>query len=148
MERFEAKYEKNPNGCWLWTACRNTPGYGSFKFEGHMWRAHRFSYELNVGSIPEGIHVLHKCDVPACVNPDHLFLGTHNDNMADKVKKNRQAKGMKNEGEKNGSAKLTPNKVLAIKSDTRFHRVIAADYGVSSVAISNIKSGKSWAHLE
>lgn len=145
LERFEAKYTPEPNtGCWLWTACLSTDGYGQFRFEGRNHSTHRFSYKLYVGPIPKGLFVLHKCDVKLCVNPDHLFLGTHTDNMTDMVSKGRNAERT---GEKNGKAKLTPTEVLAIRTDTRFQRVIAAEYGVRQAAISKIKLGKTWAHI-
>lgn len=85
------------------------------------------------------MQVLHKCDTPACVRPDHLFLGTNDDNMAD-----RQAKGRQSRGEKHGSAKLTAIQVAAIRQDRRHCTVVAADYGVHDRAIRSIWNGESW----
>lgn len=86
-QRFDAKWTPEPNtGCWLWSEGTDWAGYGYFRHAGELL-AHRCSYVLHSGPIPTGLHVLHKCDVPACVNPEHLFLGTHQDNMTDcKVK--------------------------------------------------------------
>jgi hypothetical protein len=84
---FERKILKQPNGCWLWNGALNKDGYGVFgiKAEG----AHRASYKMYKGEIPKGILVCHKCDIPRCVNPDHLFLGTQLDNIRDAQSKNR-----------------------------------------------------------
>jgi hypothetical protein len=79
--RFEAKYRKNVNGCWIWQKYKDKDGYGQFKFNGVAWRAHRFSYELYVGPIPEGMDLDHTCHIRRCVNPEHLEPVTHEDNM-------------------------------------------------------------------
>ena len=82
--------------CWLWTGAREEKGYGHFAVNGRPVRAHRFSYEMLVWPIPDGLFVLHRCDQPGCVNPDHLFLGTTDDNMLDMVLKGRSAHGERN----------------------------------------------------
>ncbi len=89
QERFESKYVKAPSGCWLWQACKDSDGYGYLQVAGKSLGAHRVSWKLINGSVPEGLYVLHSCDTPSCVNPDHLFVGTNTDNMRDKVKKGR-----------------------------------------------------------
>ena len=83
-ERFEEKYIPEPNsGCWLWLAALDTSGYGKFNMAGRILGAHRVSWELHQGSIPEGKNVLHTCDIPSCVNPNHLYIGTQKDNAKD-----------------------------------------------------------------
>ena len=93
LQRFEAKFERIPfSGCWIWTAgIFEKRGYGAFAHPEQL--AHRVAWTFYRGTIPEGAHVLHSCDTPACVNPDHLFLGDQVANMSDKVRKGRQAKG-------------------------------------------------------
>ena len=89
-ERFHEKYERIPFGaCWIWTAALDTDGYGMIAVGNTPKPAHRIAWMLNNGPIPEGRHVLHTCDNPCCVNPNHLFLGTHSDNMKDASKKGR-----------------------------------------------------------
>lgn len=121
-ERFWEKVDKNGpihqyrpelGRCWLWTHCHDEAGYGRIQEAGKgskLLRSNCASYELHNGPIPAGLQILHNCDNPPCVNPAHLFLGTHQDNMDDKRKRGRQAKG-----EKNGWAKLTEEQVTEIR---------------------------------
>lgn len=88
--RFFRLVNKNgQGGCWLWTGCTYNHGYGSFLWDGRMQAASRVSWQMHNGPIPAGQHVLHRCDIPLCVNPGHLFLGTHEQNMADMRRKGR-----------------------------------------------------------
>lgn len=87
--RFMDKFEVRENGCWEWTKKTNRGGYGEFKVRGKTVRAHRWAYATFVEPIPEDLHVLHHCDNPPCVNPSHLFTGTHGDNMRDMFAKGR-----------------------------------------------------------
>lgn len=95
-DRFWRKVRRDqPTGCWEWLAATNSDGYGHFFYEGSVIGAHRVSWMLHHGAIPEGALVCHHCDNPRCVNPAHLFLGTHQDNATDKVVKGRHAWGNK-----------------------------------------------------
>jgi len=96
IDRFWNKVDRtsNPNCCWEWTANKLKQRYGRFSIGKKHILAHRFSYELHYGKIPDGLDVLHTCDNPPCVNPNHLYLGTQQDNANDMVAKNRQAKGI------------------------------------------------------
>ena len=145
-ERFEEKYIPEPNsGCWIWTAFTDRHGYGKFIVAGQMKLAHRVSWEIENGSIPENQCVLHRCDTPCCVNPSHLFIGTHRDNMRDMANKGRCYDGR---GEKNSNAKFTDDDVLSIRADDRSQTIIAKDYGVGQTAIGKIKRGERWAHIK
>lgn len=145
--RFEDKYMTEPmSGCWIWVGTINNKGYGLFRFRGKTTSAHRVSFLLHVGNIPSDIFVCHKCDVPSCVNPEHLFLGTHADNMLDMVRKGRVDRTKKASGERCGQARLTSKQAQEIFStdlrttDTK----LSVKYGVSRAAIWQIRSGKSW----
>jgi hypothetical protein len=93
-ERIECKSIPEPNnGCWLWTSFYDPQGYGRIQYRGECCKAPRLSYEAFKGPIPKGLHVLHTCDVRACVNPEHLWLGTNQDNINDKMRKGRYSNG-------------------------------------------------------
>ncbi len=147
-ERFESKYIPEPNsGCWIWTAYVNCDGYGRIAREGSrmgMELAHRVSWGLHRGSIPNGLQVLHRCDNPPCVNPDHLFLGDVSANMKDAVKKGRK---IMPRGEKNYNATLTESQALEIKYSKVTNRKLAEKYGVTYGMIGHIKNGRAWKHL-
>jgi hypothetical protein len=100
------------------------------------------AYELVHGEIPDGVHVLHRCDNPSCVNPKHLFLGTHQDNMRDMSEKGRASRG-----EKNANAKLSQEQVLEIKASAVSSRKLAPLYAVSDRQIRSIRSGQWWKHV-
>ncbi len=143
--RFLEKVRKTPD-CWEWTASDNGHGYGQFYLNGTPVGAHRAAYEFFIGSIPDGLMVLHSCDNPACVNPAHLFAGTAADNSHDMVTKKRG-----NTGEWNrGGGKLKESDIPEIRR--RRHAgerlaEIAADYGVSDSMISMIASRRKWAYV-
>lgn len=134
-----------PNsGCWLWAGTVHGKGYGHIWYKGSCKKAHRASYEEFVGKIPEDMYVMHKCDNPACVNPDHLMLGTNQDNMDDRNNKMRQA-----HGESHSKAKLTDKLVLYIRSlPEGFNQSeLAKTLNIKSSTISNLLSGRTWRHL-
>lgn len=143
-DRFNNSYQVDTDtGCWIWTRFSHK-GYGRAHANGHNIRAHRLSYELHVGPIPEGACVCHRCDVPSCVNPDHLFIGNHEENMKDMVSKGR---GRGRIGTKHHSAKLDDTKVRKIRMDSRPCKVVAIEYGVDWSTIRDIKSRRSWRHV-
>jgi hypothetical protein len=143
---FETRYIVDLSGCWLWDEFTDKDGYGRLTINYKDCRAHRVSWELHRGEIPKGMWVLHKCDTPSCVNPDHLFLGTVKENADDRERKGRGALGDQ-EGQNNRSAKLTEANVLAIRADTRSQSAIIKDYGISSSQVFRIKNRQRWAHL-
>jgi hypothetical protein len=145
QERLDRYTDKSagPEGCWLWKGGRNND-YGAFNWRGRDCRAHRMAFVAANGSIPEGAYILHRCDTPLCVNPAHLFAGSHLDNMRDMFSKGRRRPPT---GERNGRAKLTAETVQAIRAATGLQREIAARFGVSRPTVSHIKLGYKWRHL-
>lgn len=133
--------------CWLWTGT-TIRGYGSFNKHGY---AHRFSWELHNGQILNGLHVLHKCDVRACVRPEHLFLGTNYDNIRDKCAKGRQFKLGPRYGVENNASKLTTVQVLEIRkryaNNDVSMAVLASDYNIGPTQVGNIINRISWTHV-
>lgn len=132
------------DACWLWTGCKSD-GHGQICVNYKMIGTHRVSWELFRGPIPEGLCVLHKCDVRNCVNPDHLFLGTKRDNAVDCMNKGRHSRG-----ERNGQARLTESDVLAIFAELKggkSQNAIARERGVCQYTIYAIANGINWKHL-
>lgn len=151
VARFWAKVDKSagPDACWLWKAGKNADGYGDF-WDGRTRAAHRVAWLIEHGSEAGAACVCHRCDNPPCVNPAHLFLGTHADNVADKVAKGR-ASGGSLRGEGNGRAKLDASKVVALLSDRAegaSYAVLGAKYGISKSQVFSVVSGRSWSWLE
>jgi len=148
-ERFWAKVNKT-DACWEWTAASQPKGYGRFKVNGRLVGAHRFSYELHYGPIPEGLWVLHRCDNPKCVNPEHLFLGTRSDNMFDCARKDRLAVHNAPLGERHPRAKLMNKDILDIRQSYRegcIQKELALGYGVSRQLISQVVTRRIWKHV-
>jgi len=133
----------SPNGCLLWTGAKSHSGHGQVYVDGKLDRTHRVAWTLAKGSIPEGLCVLHRCDTPACVKVDHLFLGTQSENMQDMMQKGRGAKGSRT-----GSAKIDEATALKIRNDPRPLSVLSAEYGLSIGTLSALRNGKTWKHVD
>jgi hypothetical protein len=131
-------------GCWNWTGRLAENGYGRVSAPGgnayHL--AHRASYREFVGPIPSGLCVCHKCDNRRCINPEHLWLGTRDDNMKDMVAKNRSLVG-----EKHPNSRLDAELVRQIREDAREYRAIAAEYGITFGMVGHIKLRRAWRHV-
>lgn len=144
---FLRMVELSDDGCWLWTGHKHFLGYGLLCRGAKVWKAHRWGWTLFNGTIPNGMMVLHKCDVRNCVNPDHLFLGNATDNMRDMAAKGR---GVYPDvrGEKNGMAKLTLDKVKQIRKIYAINKEpmssLAKKFGVSPMAISRVINFQLW----
>lgn len=139
--------------CWLWMAALTSIGYGKLGFRGKTARAHRVAWILTNGPIPDGKHVLHNCDVRypigdityrRCGNPNHLRLGTNQENVSDRVSKGRQGTA---KGEANPGAKLTDTLVVAIRSSSESHKKWARRLGVSPSVIWLARKRRSWKHV-
>jgi len=149
-ERF-FKYVKKTKRCWEWTGNKNN-GYGHFRIgsrtngSARMIKAHRFSYEMYKGCIPNKLYVLHICDHRPCVNPDHLYLGTYKDNSRDRLKRNRDSWLS---GEKAPSAKLTERHVKQIRNEypSKTQKELAVKYGVARTTITAIINKRNWKHI-
>jgi hypothetical protein len=157
-ERFWRNVEKT-DGCWWWGGSKRRGDYGVIgrnDGSGKNVMAHRFSYELHKGAIPDGMIVMHSCDNPACVNPDHLSVGTHKDNTRDMIDKGRRSKyaGAPSVGAKNGRAVLNDEKVRYIRAECsgsggiKGYARLARELGVSEVAVRNAALGKTWSHVK
>lgn len=131
---------KKTKTCWIWTGCKLKSGYGQIgRHGGPYYQTHRLSWIIANGPIPDNLQVLHRCDNPPCCNPDHLFLGTHDDNMKDKVIKNRQ------------SRKINKDDVIYIlksyKSGDKTASELSKKYNLSRNYINDIIKRKTWAHI-
>lgn len=144
-ERFWSRVEKAADDkCWLWTGRTEISGYGEISHKGKEEKAHRASWFLAYGAFPETC-LLHSCDNRLCVNPAHLREGTRQDNAADMVARDRQAKG-----EQNGSSKLTGEQVRTIRrlySEGRSQKSLAREYGVDKNTIRDIRKFRTWSHV-
>ena len=150
IDRFMDKVAVADNGCWEWQAHKNDLGYGHLHIRPKTWKAHRWSYQYHIGEIPDGMFVCHKCDNPGCVNPDHLFIGTIQDNVDDMIAKGRAAPAM---GERHGNNKLSEKDVVLIREFLKRQTTLggasflARWFRVGRNTISNIQYGKTWRHI-
>jgi len=143
--RFWRKVNKTPS-CWLWAGTFYPTGYGVIRVSGRNMRAHRVSWELEHGPIPDDQWVLHRCDVRACVRPDHLYLGTNADNVADML-----AKGRGPHGEEQRLAKLTQTQVRAMRAEYAAGGIsqtaLAKRYDIGLSTVVDILRRRSWRHV-
>lgn len=149
-QRFWSDVIPEPNtGCWLWMGADARDGYGKFFGARRHLRAHRAAWEFAHGPIPPGLYVCHRCDVRACCNPAHLFLGTHQDNMDDMARKGRAVRHL---GEAHGMARLTEHDVREIRlrfaSGEASQTELAARYGMHQSAMSLLINRKTWRHVQ
>lgn len=136
VERFTSKVSVNADGCHIWGAQVKRDGYGSFSFRGKTWRAHKAAYTLFKGEVPEGMCVLHKCDVRTCVNPEHLFIGTIQDNVRDMDAKGRRVT----------RAKLTKDEAAKVRFWAKWvsQQKIADAFAVDQTTISRVVRDNSY----
>lgn len=155
-ERFDLKWTVDEvTGCWPWTGATSAAGYGQIGTTGRRIEyAHRLAWERHYGPIPPGAHVLHKCDNPPCIRWDHLFLGTHDDNMADMVSKGRHGSTLHPESRPRGVAqhvaKLNDEAVRVIRhyvTKGRGVNLLARLHGVDKGVVQGVRDGKTWRHV-
>lgn len=169
------QFVQKGNGCWLWQGSKSPKGYGVISYQGKAWRAHRLAYKFTRGDIPAGLCVLHRCDNPSCVRPDHLFLGTHGENNTDRARKGRNATGERHGsktkperlpvGDRHGSRKHpeswrrgeTHHNTTLVADDIKKirklyqpginTRSLAQQFNVSMDTIRRIATFKTWGHI-
>jgi len=146
QERIEAKVLRIPEaGCWVWMGSSQVRGYGEIISNNRKHLAHRASYEAFVGKIPKGMYVCHACDNVACVNPNHLFLGTQKQNLQDMA-----SKGRSTWGEKNPMAKLTEEQVKEIKhgfATGKTDTELSKQFNISRSTIYGIRNSRLWSYI-
>ena len=150
VTRFWNKINKtNKHECWEWLGSKDSCGYGRFGFRYTLLSSHRVAWELTNGKIIDTLHILHRCDNPACCNPDHLFIGTHQDNMNDRDMKGR-AGGGSLIGEANPRSKFTEGQIISMRNLYKSglkQKIIAVKFHTSQPVISAIVNDKYWKHI-
>lgn len=143
--RFWSRVDKSGE-CWIWTGAKTAAGYGEIYLDGRMVYAHRLSSEMAEGPIPEGIFILHKCDRPDCVKPEHLFRGTHQANMDDMWAKGRGNPGRHPFGDEHPRAKVTDDQVVEIRRRRwagESRATLAAEFGITPQYVGDLATGRS-----
>lgn len=148
---FWAKVNVAIGGCWLWRGAHGEHGYGSIKFREQTRTVHRLMYEFAYGPIENGLHVLHSCDTPNCINPAHLSLGTHMDNMRDMLEKGRRGAVGRRAGSGGRPTSINRDAVIKIRelyAGGLGYRKISRVVNVSRSHIQNICRGRAWTHIQ
>lgn len=143
IKRFTKVDEKT--GCWIWQRARKKEGYGSMSLPGsHRVYVHRVSYEVFVGPIPDGLEICHRCDNPPCCNPEHLFPGTHLENMRDSANKGRAKQHVAQKGVNNPRSILTADQVRLIRGSKKTGKALAAAMGVNPLTVYRCRNGETY----
>lgn len=148
-DRLLTFVRKDPSGCWIWTGHINERGYGAFGFRGKSWLAHRAAWTIFCGAIPRGACVLHRCDNPPCVNPEHLETGDYAKNMRDMAQRGRHSVGNR-KGERHPRAKLTDTDAIEMHMMKRRGEAlgtIAQRFAVTKSTACGILRGRRWQHV-
>lgn len=159
LARFMAKLRVAPSGCVEWTASKDGCGYGTFRVGSKIYRSHRLAFKwLGGNAVPEHGEIMHTCDNPACVNPEHLVHGSHTENMHDMISKGRDRKASGDRhyyrnnpclvrGERHNRHILTAEQVLEIRASDETHKAAAARFGVSESCIYHVRARHNWKHI-
>lgn len=143
FRHYRKRTRLGPKGCWLWLGCKTKRGYGRVTFQQRNFILHRLVWSILKGPVPRGIDVCHRCDIPACWNVDHLFLGTRQDNLSDAVAKGRMARGSAHYNARLRESDIEDIRRRLLVGHT--HREIADSYCVVRETISQIAQRKNWA---
>lgn len=147
IDKFYSRIEFRDNSdCWWWTGPKTPSGYGCFAPKHKvMYSTHRLAWEINKGPIPTGMHICHICDNPPCVNPDHLFIGTNQDNVNDRVAKGRQQRG-----QSHGQSILTEDHITQIRALVHYgvkQTTLARMFGVKRSTVNEAVLYHTWRHI-
>lgn len=145
-KRLEARAFPCPaSGCHFYDGYLTEKGYGRMRLGRRLLKAHRVAWEMEHGPIPSGQVVCHRCDIPSCVNPTHLFLGTQGDNVADMVTKGRNRSVR---GSDHPCARLSEEDVVAIRASSETTAALSRKYGLTKAAVRSARNGKTWSHIQ
>ena len=144
-DRLNKFHIKNHRGCWNWTGKKDRMGYGRCSFEGKKQFTHRISHKVFKGPVPDDLCVLHSCDNPACINPDHLRVGTQEDNAGDMLSRNRASVGERHTASKLNNESVM--KIVKLRNDGMTIADIARNFDVASTTVSSVLRGHTWSHL-